>query len=237
MDIATSLVVITLSALIHASFQLSTSVLTLLSANSIGTQKTHRKLVGLTVSFVFGAGLMTLLLISFVTLIFMIIYDKVIPQIIWSGTCGLLIGVGLSVWLFYYRREKGTMLWIPRNIAKYLTERTKAVKLNAEAFSLGLSSVTAEILFIIAPITISAIVLIGLPPIWQLAGLAIYVSLSVLSLIVVSVAISKGNRISRIQKWRESNKYFLQFASGAGLIILSIFIYVSEILSNLIGKV
>ena len=179
---------------------------------------------------------MTLLLISFVTLIFMIIYDEIIPQYIWAGACGLLIGVGVSIWLFYYRREKGTMLWIPRNIAKYLTERIKATTLTAEAFSLGLSSVTAEALFIVAPITIGALTIIGLPATWQLIGLAIYTCLSISSLIIVSVAITSGNNISRIQKWRESNKYFLQFASGAGLIILSIFIYVSQILSTAIGQ-
>lgn len=237
MSLPISLAIIALAALIHASFQLSVSVLTLLSAHTIGNRKSHAKLLGVTGSFVFGAGFMTLLLLALVTLIFMILYDNSAPQIIWSGVCGLLIGVGVSVWLFYYRREKGTMLWVPRGIAKYLSERTKAVKLNAEAFGLGLSSITAELLFIIAPIAITGLVIISLPAFWQIIGLLIYVVISTLSLVIIWVAVGSGHSLSKIQKWRENNKYFLQFVAGAGLIILSSFVYVNEILSTLADKI
>lgn len=237
MSIITSLAIIVLAGLIHASFQLSVSVLTLLSAHTIGRKKSHAKLLGITGSFVFGSSFMTLLLLALVTLILIILFDKNAPQVVWSGVCGLLIGVGISVWLFYYRRQSGTMLWIPRGIAKYLTERTKATKLNAEAFGLGLSSVTAEILFIIAPITIAGLVIISLPSIWQIIGLITYVSLSSLSLIVVWIAVGSGHSLSRIQKWRETNKYFMQFISGTGLIVLSLYVYVNEILSNLVDKI
>ena len=179
---------------------------------------------------------MTVLLLSFTSLLILNLYGTNTPQIIWAAVCGLLVGVAVSVWLFYYRREKGTMLWIPRGVAKYLSERTKAVKIGAEAFGLGLSSVTGEILFIVAPITVSALVLVQLPSMWQLVGIAIYTVISMLSLIIVWVAISSGHSLSRIQKWRETNKYFLQFAAGAGLIVLGFFVYVNEIMSVVIGK-
>jgi len=236
MNTVTSLAIITLAALIHASFQLSVSMLTLLSAHTLGAKKSHRRLLHLTSSYVFGAGLMTVLLLSFTSLLILNLYGTNTPQIIWAAVCGLLVGVAVSVWLFYYRREKGTMLWIPRGVAKYLSERTKAVKIGAEAFGLGLSSVTGEILFIVAPITVSALVLVQLPSMWQLVGIAIYTVISMLSLIIVWVAISSGHSLSRIQKWRETNKYFLQFAAGAGLIVLGFFVYVNEIMSVVIGK-
>jgi len=235
MDILSSLAIVSLAALIHASFQLSVSVLTLLSGHSIGAKHSQARLLRLTTSFVFGAGLMTVLLLSFFSLVLLHVFGANTPQVVWAAGCGLLVGVAISVWLFYYRREKGTTLWIPRGAADYLTQRTKSTKLSAEAFGLGLSSVIGEILFIIAPLLMAALVLIQLPPVWQLVGIAIYVLVSLLSLLIVWVLIGSGHNLGKIQNWRESNKYFLQFAAGTGLIVLSFFVYVTEILGSTVG--
>ena len=235
MDIPSSLAIVALAALVHASFQLSVSVLTLLSGHTIGAKQSHSKLLRLTTSFLFGAAVMTILLLSFTSLVFLSLYRSDTPQVVWAAACGLLIGVAISIWLFYYRRQKGTTLWIPRNIASYLNERTKSTKLSAEAFGLGISSVIGEILFIIAPLIISALVLIQLPPIWQLIGIIIYTFVSMLSLIIIWVLIGSGHTLGRIQQWREDNKYFLQFAAGAGLLVLAFFVYVNEILGSTIG--
>jgi uncharacterized membrane protein (DUF485 family) len=237
MNIASSLAIVALAALIHASFQLSVSVLTLLGGHVIGAKHSQAKVLRLTTSFVFGAGVMTLLLLSFVSLVLLHAFDGNAPQIVWAIGCGLLLGIGVAVWMFYYRRTKGTSLWIPRPIASYLHERTKATTRSAEAFSLGLTSVIGELIFIIAPITISALVLIQLPPLWQLAGIAIYSIISLLSLMIVWVLIGSGHKLSRIQEWRESNKNFMQFAAGSGLIILSFYVYVVEVLGSAVGGV
>jgi len=235
MDIPNSIAIISLAALIHASFQLSVSVLTLLSGHSIGAKHSQAKLMRLTTSFVFGAGVMTVLLLSFISLVLLNVFGGNTPQIMWAAGCGLLIGVAVSVWLFYYRREKGTTLWIPRAVTGYLNKRTKSTTLSAEAFGLGLTSVIGELLFIIAPMLIAALVLIHLSPTWQLIGIAIYTVISLLSLLVVWVLIGSGHSLGKIQKWRESNKYFLQFIAGAGLIVLAFFVYVIEILGSTVG--
>ena len=214
MDIATSLAIVTLAALVHASFQLSVSVLTLLSGHSIGAKRSHARTLRLTSSFVFGAGVMTLLLLSFISLVLLTIFGQDAPQLIWAIACGLLIGVGIAVWFFYYRREKGTSLWIPRSFARHLSERSKATKSAAESFSLGLTSVISELLFIAAPLIISGLVIIQLPGIWLLVGIAVYTVISLITLFSIWVLISSGHRLSEIQKWRETNKHFLQFAAG-----------------------
>jgi hypothetical protein len=116
-------------------------------------------------------------------------------------------------------------------MARYLSERTKATKQTAEAFGLGLSSVFAELIFIIAPIVISALVLIKLEPMWQLAGIATYTVVSLLSLAIVNALIGSGHKLSRIQAWREKNKRFLQFAAGSGLLILGFYVYVDQVVS------
>jgi len=235
MDIASSLAIVTLAALIHASFQLSVSVLTLLSGHAIGAKHSQARIMRLTFGFVSGAGVMTLLGLSFISLILLHLFGNEAPEFVWAIACGLLIGVGLAVWFFYYRREKGTSLWIPRSFARHLSDRSKATKSGAEAFSLGLTSVISEILFIGAPMLISALVLIELPGHWQLVGIAIYAVVSLLTLFSVWVLIGSGHRLSSIQKWREDNKGFLQFASGGALAILGFFVYVCKILSDASG--
>ncbi|MEI6850881.1 MAG: hypothetical protein WCK26_02860 [Candidatus Saccharibacteria bacterium] len=235
MDIPNSLAIISLAALVHASFQLSISVLTLLSGHSIGARHSHARLLRLTSSFVFGASVMTVLLLSLMSLLILNLFGNSLPQVLWATGCGLLFGVAVAVWLFYYRHEKGTTLWIPRGMSDYLTRRTKSTKLSAEAFGLGLSSVIGEILFIIAPIFIASLVLIQMPASLQLIGIGVYTIISMSSLIVVWALIGSGHNLGRIQKWRESNKYFLQFTAGAGLIILGFFIYAIEILGSTVG--
>jgi hypothetical protein len=226
-----SFVVIIFAALIHASFQLSVSMLTLLSGHAIGTKTAQAKLLRLTNGFFFGVAVMTMLLISFVAFVFQQSFGSTVPLMAWAVGCGLLLGLGVAVWAFYYRREEGTSLWLPRSMARYLSDRTKATKQTAEAFGLGVSSVLGELIFILAPIIISALVLIRLQPMWQLVGIAAYTLVSLLSLAVVNGLIGSGHKLSRIQKWRENNKRFLQFAAGSGLLILGFYVYVDQVVS------
>lgn len=223
--------IIALAALIHASFQLSVSMLTLLSGHAIGKKTAHATLLRLTGGFSLGVAVMTMLLVSFAAFIFSSSFGSSVPPLAWAVSCGLLLGLGIAVWAFYYRREKGTSLWLPRGMARYLGDRTKATKQTAEAFGLGLSSVIGEFIFILAPIVMSALVLVQLDPAGQLIGIGLYTLVSLLSLLIVNVLIGSGHKLSRIQKWREDNKRFLQFAAGSGLIVLGFYVYVDQILS------
>jgi len=207
----------------------------LLSGHSLGKKQTNIKIMRRTTSFVIGASIMTLLLLSSTSTLLLGIFGYNTPQIVWSIVCGLSVGVAVSIWLFYYKHEKGTTIWIPRGIANYLNQRTKLTDSSAEAFGLGLSSVIAEILFIIAPLLMSALVLVQLSPEWQLLGLFVYVIVSMLPLIFVWSLVGGGHSLGKIQKWREDNKHFLQFIAGTGLIVLAGFVYVNEILCNISG--
>lgn len=231
MSILYSLIIVAVAALIHASFQLSVSVLTLLSSHTIGAKRSHATLIRLTNSFVLGVGIMTTLLVAFVAQLAVVFSRGDISSLDWTIICGLLFGLGLGVWLFYYRSSKGTTLWVPRNIAQYLTRRSKRTHSSAEAFGLGISSVWAEGLFVALPIIVAGFALVELPnPTWQLLGILLYAVVSLLSLLIVNSLIGSGHQISRIQRWRETNKRFLQFAAGAGLLVLGFYLYVDQVL-------
>lgn len=232
MDTFSSIAIIALAALVHSSFQLSVSVLTMLSANTLGAKKSQSKLIKLTTGFLFGAGIMTALIVGDSVLVNLSLFGGKVPEIIWTIACGLSAGVAIAIWLFYYQRDNGTSLWIPRPVAKYLTKRTKATKSSAEAFSLGLTSVFGELLFIIAPIFMTGVILSTLPTLWQLSGIVIYTVISMLPLIAVWMLVGSGHSISKIQKWRENNKRFLQFAAGTGLIVLTFFVFVNQVMTT-----
>lgn len=238
MDIPSSLAIVALAALIHASFQLSVSVLTLLSGHAIGARRSQAKVFRLAWGYILGVAVMTLLLLSFISLVFLHVFGTSgVPLIVWAVACGLVFGIGIAVWLFYYRKEKGTKLWIPRSFADHLSSRSKATKHSVEAFSLGLTSVFAELIFIVPSMVISALVLLQLPSMWQLIGIGVYVVISLFGLLVVSTLVGSGHSISKIQKWREDNKSFLQFAAGSALVVLGFFVYVHKIIAEVSGAI
>lgn len=223
------LIIVAVAALIHASFQLSISMQTLLSGHAIGARRSQAALVRLSGSFALGVLTMTTLCLSFATYLTQTLVGETIPLFVWSVICGLVIGLAIAVWSLYYRREAGTTLWIPRGVARYLTSRTKATKTSPEAFSLGLSSVVAELLFIATPVVLGGLALTQLAPNLQLLGLILYVIIATFPLLIVTALVSGGHKLSSIQRWREANKNFLQFAASAGLLILGFYVYVDQI--------
>lgn len=231
MDIPTSLGIILLAGLIHASFQLSVSMVTLLSGHAIGNKTSARRTMRLVGTFFAGVVTMTILFVSFLGYAASQLFRHDVPPFVWSIVCGLMIGLGVAVWAFYYRRQSGTALWLPRSFARFLTERTKATHYSAESFSLGLTSVFAEGLFIVAPATAAALALLSFPAPLQLIGIGLYTLAASLGLLVVVVLIGSGHKLSRIQKWREDNKRFMQFAAGSALLVLGFYIYVNTVLA------
>lgn len=227
----TSLAIIFLAALIHASFQLSISVLTLLSGHALGAKTARHRLMRLTTGFMLGAGLMTILLLSALSFTLSLLLPETTPGQVWAISCGAILGVGVSVWFFYYGSGKGTSLWVPRGFARYLHDRTKATRSTSEAFALGMTSVVAETLFIFAPLLIASLLLIRLSPELQVLGVIAYGLISLLPLFVVGILVNSGRKLSSIQRWRESNKRFLQFAAGSGLLILGIYTYVEQVMN------
>lgn len=231
--IVSSFAIITFAAIIHASFQLSVSVLTMLSGHSLGRKTAHRKVLRLMGSFINGSIVATALLLASLSylLILKINFSTSSEQLVAAIASGLMIGLGIATWAFYYRRGGGTSLWLPRNFARYLNTRTKQTKNSAEAFGLGLTSVFAELLFIIGPMIAAALAIVTLPTVWwQLSGLIIYIIVSALPLLVVFTLVGGGHSVAKIQKWREKHKRFIQFIAGGSLIILAAYLFVDRLL-------
>lgn len=229
-DTVTSFAIILLAAVIHASFQLSVSVLTLLSGHALGRKSARSRLLKLVYGFIAGAGVITILLLSTIAFVLLSANVDTLPTL-WTLVSAAAIAIGIAVWLFYYRDRRGTTLWIPRSFADFLATRSKHSKNTAEAFGLGMTSIFAEIIFVFVPIVITALVLTELPYNLQLVGILTYALVSLVPLLFVGLRISAGHKLSHIQKWREANKHFLQFAAGSGLVVIGMYVYVERVMN------
>ena len=231
------LAIIFLAGLIHASFQLSISVMVAMSGHALGKKTSNQRVTSLTASFSLGAFVMVAFLLSFLTLYLHNAFRGGIPYAMWSGIAGLAVAIGIAVWIFYYRyRASGTTLWVPRAMATHLLERARATKHASEAFSLGLTSIVSELLFACAPLLITAGILASSTPPVQLWGLLLYSFMASLPLFVVTILVGGGHSLARIQRWRELNKRFLQFAAGSALIVLGVYVYVDIVLQGVVGQ-
>jgi hypothetical protein len=231
MDYATPLSIIALAGLIHASFQAGVSMILLLNGHSLIAKHSSRRTLGLAASFSGGAFVMTMLIVSFIAFAATRMWPQGLPIWLWNITFSLLLGLGTVVWACYYRHNcDGTTLWLPRAMARFLSDRTKATHDGAEAFSLGLTAVLAEFLFVVPTAMAAALTMTLLPASWQGPGVLLYSLLASLGLGIVVVLLGGGHHIGTIQRWRESHKRFLQFVAGAGLIILGFFIYSNYVL-------
>jgi len=209
---------------VHACFQVSVSVLTRLSSHTIGAGKSQQRLLALNLSYILGVIVATTSVVL-----------ALAAKLAWLSTIEaswptfsvivLLPIFGLLVILFYYRRGRGTTLWLPRPFVDYLMARAKKTRSSVEASMLGAATVVGELPFIIAPVGIVAlyIALLTPPSSWLVFSLS-YAVLASLPLVFLTLYISSGHKISAVQSWRERNKTFLQWTSGVALILLDIFI-------------
>lgn len=237
--IISSFAIIIFAGLIHASFQLSVSMLTLLSGHSLGRKTAHRRVMTLLNHFITGVFVLTTTLVATLAYYLSLVIQGSLAteQLFAAVITGVLVSVGIATLIFYYRKGNGTSLWIPRDLAHFLTKRTKTTKSGAEAFSLGMASVVSELVFIVAPMFAAALAIVTLPSPWlQLVGVVTYTIVSLLSLLIVFTLVGGGHRISKLQAWREKSKHFLQFASGCSLLILAGYVFVDRFIGiNLYG--
>lgn len=227
------LILIAVAAAIQASFQLSVSMLTVMSGHALGRRTAHMRLLNLLSSFYLGVLTLTMLSVSFAAVVLTNLTPNT-PPLLWSALSGLMVGVGVAVWLFYYRyRTSGTVLWVPRPMASYLSKRAKATTIGPEAFGLGAVSVVGEFIFSATPALVVAALLTDLSPPLQLAALLAYSLVATLPLLIIIALVGSGHSLARIQRWRERNKRFLQFTAGTAMVVLGMYLYVSQVIAPL----
>lgn len=226
-----AIVMIAFAAVLHASFQLGTSVLTLMTGHSFVRDKALKRVILLNISYIFGALATTIMLMTIATtaLYLWLPFDQMLT--FWVVLILLALFVSSTVITHYYRKGKGTQLWIPRTFANYLTSRSKKTKNGVEAAALGIVSVLAELPFTAVLILMSSLVLVSTFMVDQFTiMIVLYSIVASLPLVIVTTLIATGHRLSQIQRWREASKVFLQYAAGIGLFAAALYALVYFVL-------
>lgn len=228
LDLSPFLLIVAGAVFVHACFQLSVSVLTLLSSHTIGRRLPNSRLLNLNFWYILGSILMiTLLQLGTIALLrWGLTHNATATTVV---TLSLIPLIALLVALLYYRRGRGTQLWLPRPAAQYITDRAKRTKSSVEAFTLGMATAVTELPFAIAPLAIVAFALQGFR-VDRWFTMSLGYSLAVCApLIFVAFYLSSGHKISSIQRWRENSKDFLRWTSAATLLLLTLYIAVLQI--------
>lgn len=210
---------------VHACYQLSVSVMTHMSAHSLSRKVSVRRLMSLGIFYTLGVITATSLML--LALISLTAFDGAVSHpIVTSITVVVAPLVGLCTVLLYYRRGKGTQLWLPRPFADYLLERSRKTKRSLEAAALGAITVVGELPMIIAPLLLVALSITSQSTETWLVWSLFYAAAAALPLIFITLYLTSGHSIARVQKWRENNKRFLQWTSGVALVLLTIYLTV-----------
>ena len=232
MEVYISLSIIILSGLVTASLQLPLGTLLLLYHASL-SKNIRAKTKKLASSFISGSTLMNFLLLgTTIFLVYALSPIGALPDVAYIIMCSLLLALGVIAWFFYYRRKGSTELWVPRHLARYIDSRAKETNDTSEAFSLGLLIPLSEILFTLPLLILSADAVLHLDTINQALGLVIFTIFGTLPLLVLRIFIRRGRNVAEVQRWRIKNKGFFRFFTGAGFIILAIFILAFVILKG-----
>ena len=227
-DASPFLLILVGAVFVHACFQLSVSVLTLLNSHTIGRRLANQTLMSLNFWYIIGVGVMIALLQLAAISVERLAMDRN-PMLATIVSLSILPLVALMVVLFYYRHGRGTQLWLPRSATEYITSRAKKTKSVLEAFSLGMTTVVAELPFVIAPLAIIAFAFNGFSA-DKWFSLSVGYALAVCApLIFVSFYISSGHKVSAVQRWREEAKTYLKWTSATALLLLTLYIAVLQL--------
>lgn len=220
-----------LSALIHASLQLSLGSLLLLYHSSLG-KHIRKKTKHLVTHFISGVTLMILLVLSSLCFAIAALSGGTLSPG-WVLACSsILFVLAFCAWFLYYRSGRSTELWLPRSVSRFITFRAKITNSNTEAFSLGLLVGFAEMPFSLILSVVAANSILALPELWQIIMILVYTLIAISPLAILRLCIRRGQTVADVQKWRTKNKLFLKFLTGTGFLVLAVFLIAFEVMGR-----
>lgn len=202
MAISLALSLLALVALFENSLQLDAATLTFMSGHALGKQTSHRRLVKLTRSFTMGAVFIWWLLVSTTCLILYFSFGNFLGTIDFWGLLAILsIAEGLILICLILLHPDHQHPWISTGFKDFLYKRAKRTNSPAEAFSLGISSVVAQLPILIVPLILAGATLLSLPSHNLIIGILIFSIVAGLPLLIIHSLVSYKISISAIQQF------------------------------------
>lgn len=215
--------VIIMPAMIHATLQLGIGTMLLLYHASMG-KHIKKRTKQLASNYILGSFTFTILMLASFCFAIMNIYGQSLDLLCMFILIGILLALAISVWFFYYRSGRSTELWLPKTIARYISKRAKVTDSNVESFSLGLLTSFIELPFSLALFAVTANSILELPSFYRVLAVISYGLIAGAPQIFLKIFIKRGKTVADIQKWRSKNKNFFRIVSGVGFLSLAVFL-------------
>ena len=227
-----SIAVVVLAGVIHASLQLGLGCLLMLyhTSSSKNLINKTRRLVS---SFISGIGLIVFLLLAAVCYCITNLFGGSLDAPIMSAVIGALLALAVIMWFFYYRRGLSTELWLPKSVARFIDGRAKVTSSQTESFSLGVLTCFAEMPIAGILMFVAGNSVLELDPKYQLLSIVIYTFIVISPLVIMRIFIRSCKNAVDIQKWRVKNKVFLRTVSGFGFFMLGVYLLTFKIMGGL----
>ena len=216
------LATIALAGLTQASLQLSFGALILLYHSSMGRHR-RRKTRFLAKSYIWGVGTLSFLLICSLAFLINNVVGSALSVPMLLIVVGILCAVALVMWGLYFRSGKGTELWLPRNLSRYVSCRVKNVNDNLDAFSLGMLSNFLELPLSLVLCLVAANAMLAMQAKWQILAALLFAVLSITPLLYLKISIKTGRNALEVQKWRQKNKKFIKNIASSSFLTLALF--------------
>lgn len=226
MSIFISVGIIILAMLIMGSLQLIPGVFALLSHYALGKYN-KAKAYDFMIFFIIGVETINVcmfLSIYYLTFIFSFgDFDIFKNYFTWILT-GIMVALSFASLFFYFRKGKGTKLFIPRKYAAALNYSAKNVKKRSDAFMLGAVSGTYELFFTI-PLYIIVSLLIS-KFFFSYAGIIAFTFaiMPLISLFCIYARYRTHYNLADIVKSRHDNKNFIRFLLCFSYLFIAILI-------------
>ena len=231
MSVLTSVGIMLLSMLVMALLQLVPGVFAIFSHYANG-KYSRNKATDLATFFILGAE-------SAVVVIFLSVYAilcatpamtyVVDSELFGWIIAGVFIALALVVLGLYYRKSKGSELFIPRSFASNLRARLPGIKSRSDAFTMGLFSTVPELVITLPLYIIVAVTVMRLgetSP--ERAGMIMLFTLAAVAPLLIMHTVSHYRNMADYMRFRFRHKNFFRFMIAlcylliAGLIIIGV---------------
>ena len=217
-----SLITIFLAMLIHSSMQLVPGIFALFYHSGL-SKSSASKTDDLSLSFILGSELFsaTIFIAIYSAILSLSFIDESIRNILSWVLIGFLFIEIPAIIFLYYRKGKGSSLFISRKSAINLSRHAESIKNRTDAMLLGMFSGVAELPFTLPLFVIVSNEAIGLTNGQNGILIIIYIIVTTIPLFIIRRCFRSGLNLADIARFRAKNKLFFKIILAFGYLLLA----------------
>ena len=230
MSVLTPVGIIVFSMLIAAFLQLVPGIF-LIFSHFVTGKYSKNKASDLTAFFIFGVETATITMFL-ATYAILCSASSIIDSTAFAWiAAGIFIALSLITLTLYFRKGRGSRLFISRSFAKSIRTKVTTVKSRSDAFFLGFFSIVPELFFTLPIYFACSVAIMQLAPTsFGRAGLIVLFALTSIAPLLILHAFSRTHTTADFIRFRFQNKSFFRFALSLFYLFLAILIILGVLL-------